>query len=65
MMLFSIEYRGALLHFKNEPEDGIRRYAWQALRDGQVWKGSRTEAEALIVKHGQMTRGACAVECQA
>jgi len=64
MMLFSIEYRGALLYCRDEPISGIRRYAWQALDGGGVWQGTREEAEALIVAHGQMTRGAQVVECE-
>jgi len=51
-----IEYKGALLHVRNE--QGVRRYAWLPLSGGRVWKGTENEALELIERLGQMTRGA-------
>lgn len=63
-MNFKVEYRGASLHYRDEPTNGIRRYAWFPLDGGRAWRGSKDEAKALILKHGQMMMGAQVVECQ-
>jgi len=57
-----IEYRGALLHVRDDGE--FRRYAWMQIEGSHVWKGTQNEALELVERLTQMTRGARVVECQ-